>query len=399
MKKVFILILGLFCAVCLTACVQPLSNENVKMTEAEWDTAFSDEAFSDFALEITSSYDGETLSSLSGKIQTEETYTRIYTKINAGEGVLENYYEILADKTFYYLKDANGAWIRTVGEYSADVLLYYKDIFAGSYGDFTFDETENKYTAAQIEYASGVGAAADDTETFYDVALYFEHNTLVRAVFEVAMSDTSAERATMQMTCSEYGSTQIALPQTAVPFTVTEESFNLALRADNYTLNSQIAYESGNTYTGLLLRDGDKYLLQENKNGAESDPENTRYYGYLKKENGTLRYLAINDLDAVWTDTGKSSVGAISPDYFPFYDSVFSLPFSSFTAEADTLTATQALLDTLSQNSVTISELSVVFDENGFKSIRAEASYPSGTALTLTYTFSDFNATAIGVPD
>ncbi len=272
----------------------PGTSKDGKVTKDEWNAALSMESFTNYTMSGSMSSDGGFQSDLV-KLKTEGTDILIYTQTTTDDVVSEAYFKDTGDVVYGYTKIGDEWYCEENNYFSAESIYMYCSYFYDQYDLFTYDESKGAYTAE--ECPSNI---PDASQTFIDCVLKFEDKKLVLAEYTI-----KEENIHLKLQYSDYGNTQVTLPQVVenekMPQTEWENAFNDEF-FKNYTVNIQTIQDGYYTKTGQKW-----YQVQDSGYAAYTDGSTDIRRQWLmvdnslfseeysnKKEDGTYELYSYN---------------------------------------------------------------------------------------------------------
>ena len=389
-------------------------NETGIPTKADWDAAFAEANFDNVKLNISmteiseSAEDGETAGQTSTmKIQKKGDERLIEQQGNkSGEEANTEYFRLLPEKGYSYTwNEEKNAWLRSREDDAQSNYTYsieYIMLFSPFYSDLTWNEEAKQFSSAGPIQVTGDIDGIPIQMNWTDVTVKLDggHAVLLSGTMRMEIENIPDAGITQmfRIELSDYGTTVVTLPKAQDP-ELTETIFSSGLsNLYNYTLHSDILYSDGTHYESKLMREAyNRYYLHENIGQEDEDS----FEGYLLAGNGGDSWKSYSN--NAWNDITEKSIGEFSPEFFPYYDALFTMNFNDCTfveGQDRTLQLTEGALAGLngSEGTMTIDSVTITFDCDVVETIVAQVTIGDRT-LTLTYTFSQIDVTSFDFPE
>ena len=385
-----ILLMGTF--VIFSACDEKEKTESgSKVTEKQWEQAFSEEAFANVSGSITIGEGDDQIVQTCKIVKTSQRFMLEMTVSGGGNKWTEIYVEENGETVLY--SNEQGEWTQLPSDMTIEEIMSVFNMFKSlSFENANYQEKEKSYI---VSVAGGQVSVKFDTQKRLE-SISFPSGIVYRFF--------------------DYGQTEITLP---VISDITQQIFENAVKATNYTLVPEIKYaDEEKSYSATLWRqDGlyrmnipyriimdnvtqeylmDLYFKEEDDGIYILDLSNQ----YIIKDE-TWEKLSESDYNLFLVNNNASTIGEINKDFFPLYDYIPQLTYNSFTVSGNLLTAKDSLLTYFNGMSaytnIQLSSLTVEFRGNNLYQIHAEAAY-SGRSVSMKYTFSEVGKTIIDLP-
>ena len=271
---------------------------NGKVSESQWNNAFSQNAFQNVTIDMTSpalqGYDPQ----FKIDLPNDRVYQSMYAGKPDGSGNMKMEFIVANIDGDYHTfsRDEGKDWKYSspASDLPVDIAANVTSMFGDfSYSVFTYNAAEKAYTADKVE-TSNMG------ETFESVTIKFD-GTRLKSIEMVYSAEQSPINLAMAMTVnfSAYGTTVIQIPDVEIPETHDEGDNEKTMTRDQW-LN---AFDEKSFNNCSMLMDAGDVTMRVNM-----DVESGRYYMTVPDDNGGIgEMIAVRESEAAYHMYSRSS--------------------------------------------------------------------------------------------